>query len=182
MLTRSGWTACFHPWSRASHSASLILTPWICTCLPRSLLWGLSERILCTMPVHRKFIKHLIIMLLTNTVFNCIQLSVIPGTVAHQAPLSMGFSRQECWSGLPFLPPGDLPDPGIEPTFLASPALAGNYFFFFFLPLVLPGKPNNYVNHCYCSLSAKHGRTWKITKSFNGVSTGQERGLKYSSS
>ena len=42
--------------------------------------------------------------------------------VAHQAPLSMGFSRQEYWSGLPFLPPEDFPDTGIEPT---SPAMAG---------------------------------------------------------
>ena len=42
-----------------------------------------------------------------------------------QAPLSMGFSRQEHWSGLPFPPPGDLPDPGVEPT---SPALAGGLF------------------------------------------------------
>ena len=41
-------------------------------------------------------------------------------TVAHQAPLSMGFSRQEYWSGLPFLPPGDLPDPGVEPVSPAS--------------------------------------------------------------
>ena len=40
---------------------------------------------------------------------------VTPWTVAHQAPLSMGFSRQEYWSGLPFLSSGDLPDPGIEP-------------------------------------------------------------------
>ena len=47
---------------------------------------------------------------------------VTPWTVAHQAPLSMGFPRQEYWSGLPFPPPGDLPDPGIEP---GSPALAG---------------------------------------------------------
>ena len=38
-----------------------------------------------------------------------------PWTVAHQAPLSMGFSRQDSWSGLPFPSPGDLPDPGIEP-------------------------------------------------------------------
>ena len=45
---------------------------------------------------------------------------VIPWTVAHQAPLPMGFSRQEYWSGLPFPSPGDLPDPGIEPR---SPAL-----------------------------------------------------------
>ena len=43
-----------------------------------------------------------------------------PWTVAHQAPLSMGFSRQEYWSGLPFPSPGDLPDPGIESW---SPAL-----------------------------------------------------------
>ena len=46
-----------------------------------------------------------------------------PWTVAHQAPLSMGFSRQEYWSALPRPPPGDLPDPGIEPTSLMSPAL-----------------------------------------------------------
>ena len=43
-------------------------------------------------------------------------------TVAHGAPLSMGFSRQECWSGLPFPPPGDLSDPGIEPE---SPGKSG---------------------------------------------------------
>ena len=46
-------------------------------------------------------------------------------TVAHQAPLSMRFSRQEHWSGLPFPSPGDLPDPGIEPM---SPVLAGGFF------------------------------------------------------
>ena len=45
--------------------------------------------------------------------------------IARQAPLSMGFSRQEDWSGLPFPSPGDLPDPGIEP---GSPALAGGFF------------------------------------------------------
>ena len=48
-------------------------------------------------------------------------------TVAHQAPLSMGFSRQEYWSGLPCPPPGD-PDPGIDPASLMSPALAGGFF------------------------------------------------------
>ena len=45
-----------------------------------------------------------------------------------QAPLSMGLCRQEYWSGLPFSPPGDLPDPEIEPLFSASPALAGQFF------------------------------------------------------
>ena len=53
--------------------------------------------------------------------------------IAHQAPLSMGFSRQEYWSGLPYLSPGDLPNPGILP---GSPALAGR-----FLSTVPLGKP-----------------------------------------
>ena len=56
------------------------------------------------------------------------RLSATPWTVAHQAPLSMGFSRQEYWSGLPCPPPGDLPHPGIEPTSLRSPVLAGGLF------------------------------------------------------
>ena len=58
-----------------------------------------------------------------------------PWTVAHQVPLSMEFSRQEYWSGLPFLPPGDLPNPRIEPMSPASPALAGG-----FLTTEPPGK------------------------------------------
>ena len=49
-------------------------------------------------------------------------------TAAHQAPLSTGFSRQEYWSGLRFPTPGDLPDLGIKPSFLMSPALAGWFF------------------------------------------------------
>ena len=53
---------------------------------------------------------------------------MIPWTVANQAPLSMGFPRQEYWNGLPFSPPGDLPDPGIEPDSLTSSALAGGFF------------------------------------------------------
>ena len=57
-----------------------------------------------------------------------------PRTVAHQAPLSMGFSRQEYWSRWPFPPPEDLPDPGIKPVF---PALAGR-----FLITEPPGKPS----------------------------------------
>ena len=51
-----------------------------------------------------------------------------PWTKAHQAPLSMGFSSQEYWSGLPCPSAGDLPDPGIEPTSLTFPALAGVFF------------------------------------------------------
>ena len=51
-----------------------------------------------------------------------------PWTVARQAALSRGFSRQEYWSGLPCPPPGDLPDPGIEPRSLMSPELTGGFF------------------------------------------------------
>ena len=57
--------------------------------------------------------------------FSCVQLFVTLWTVACQAPLSMVFSRQEHWSGLPCPPPGDLPDPGIEPVSLMSLALTG---------------------------------------------------------
>ena len=60
--------------------------------------------------------------------FSCVQLYATPWTVACQAPLSMGFSKQQYCSGLlcPF--PGDFPDPGIKPTSLMSPALAGIFF------------------------------------------------------
>ena len=61
-------------------------------------------------------------------VLSRIQLFAIPQTVARQVPLSTGFSGQEYWSGLPFPPLGDLPHPGINPTFPASPALAGGFF------------------------------------------------------
>jgi len=60
--------------------------------------------------------------------FSRVRLCVTLWTVGHQAPLSMGFSMQEYWSGLPCPPPGDLPDPGIEPVSLMSPALAGGFF------------------------------------------------------
>ena len=58
-----------------------------------------------------------------------------PWKVAHQAPLSMGFSRQEYWSGLPFPSPGDRPNPETEPM---SPALTGRFF-----ATEPPGKPGN---------------------------------------
>ena len=54
--------------------------------------------------------------------FSRFQLFVTPWTVAHQAPLFMGFSRQEYWNGLPCLPPGNLPDSGIKPTSSVAPA------------------------------------------------------------
>ena len=67
---------------------------------------------------------------------NRVQLFMTPWTVGHHVPLSMGFSRQEYWSGLPFPSPGDLPNPGIEPR---SPALQVDS-----LPSELPGKPKEH--------------------------------------
>ena len=70
--------------------------------------------------------------------FSCIRLYVTPWTVACQAPLSMGFSRQEYWNGLPCSLPGDLPNPGIGPSLLCLLHWqAGS------LPLVPPGKPSD---------------------------------------
>ena len=67
-------------------------------------------------------------------------------TTAHQAALSMGFSRQEYWSGLPCSPQGDLPEPGIELLSVMSSALAGRfYFLFYFLPLSHLGSPTGYT-------------------------------------
>ena len=60
--------------------------------------------------------------------FSLIQLFATSWTVARQAPVSMGLSRQKSWSVLPCPPPGDLPDPGIKPESLMSPALAGEFF------------------------------------------------------
>ena len=66
---------------------------------------------------------------------SCVQLSAIPLTVAHQAPLSLGFSRQGYWSGLSCSLPGDLPDPGIKCRSPVSPALEADS-----LPAEPPGK------------------------------------------
>ena len=73
-------------------------------------------------------------------IYMCMTLRDPIWTVAHQAPLSKGFSRQEYWSGSPLPPPGDLPIPGIEPTSPMSPGLSGG-----FSTTATPGKPHVYV-------------------------------------
>ena len=82
--------------------------------------------------------------------FSHVQLFATLWTAARQAPLSMGFSRQECWSGLPCPPPGDLPNPGIKPVSLSSPALAGGFF-----TTRPPGKPRGantlVLRYLFCS-------------------------------
>ena len=93
---------------------------------PPSSLFYLSM-IQCTSP---DFLQYWNSVTIVHYVKGCVcaqscRLFVAPWTVAHQASLSMRFSRQEYWSGLPFSSPGDLPNPGIEPVSLASPALTG---------------------------------------------------------
>ena len=73
-----------------------------------------------------------------------VQFFVTSWTVARQAPLSMGFSRQEYWSGLPFLPPGDLPNSKIESVSPVVPSFQANS-----LLLEPPGKPVLGINHHY---------------------------------
>ena len=74
-----------------------------------------------------------------------VQFFAAPWTTAYQIPLSMGFSRQECWSGLPFPSPGDLPDPKIEP---GSPTLQADA-----LPSEPPGKPFSSVQFSHSVVS-----------------------------
>ena len=87
----------------------------------------------CMHAVHACILSH----------FSSVWILVIPWTVAFQVPLSMGFSRQEYWSGLPCPPPGDLPNPGIEPMSLISLALAGKFF-----TIEPQGKSTIYTYHC----------------------------------
>ena len=78
-----------------------------------------------------------------------VRLFATPWTVAHQAPQSMGFSRQEYWSGAPFPSPGDLPDPGIKPR---SSALQAD-----FLPAEPPGKSNSRDTRPFLEGGNSHG-------------------------
>ena len=77
---------------------------------------------------------------------SCVRLYGTPWTEAYQAPLSMGFSRQEYWSGLPFPSPEDLPNPGIEP---GSPALQTD---------ALPSEPPGKTHIMYQNSKNAHGK------------------------
>ena len=96
--------------------------------------------------------------------FSRVRLCATPWTVAHQAPLSMEFSRQESWSGLLRLLPGDLSDPGIKPTSHMSPASAGGFFIngtsweaqYVFINInFLPYFTFYETNNLYCVISNK---------------------------
>ena len=95
--------------------------------------------------------------------FSRVRLFVTPWIVAHQAPLSMGFSRQECWSEFSRPPPGDLPDPGMEPASLMSPASAGG-----FLSTVPPGKSKSTTALCQITRFSQHTRSYaQVTRSMS---------------
>ena len=95
-------------------------------------------------------------------VFSHVRLFAVPWTVAHQASLSMEFSWQEYWSGLPFPTPEDLPDPGMEPASHASPALASEFF---------ATTTTKYLYVCACTCTHVH----LVAKSFLTLS--QPHGL-----
>ena len=96
----------------------------------RSFNESLQRKILLPFVLQKEksSLKFVFIVLHAESLQSCPTLCDLMDSVACQAPLSMGFSRQECWSGLPFPSPMDLPNPGIEPTSLMSPALAGRFF------------------------------------------------------
>ena len=84
--------------------------------------------------------------------FSPVQLFATPWTAVHQAPLTVGFSRQEYWNGLPSSPPGDLPYPGTEPASLVSPALAGGFHHTTWeAPCPYP-QTNQKLHFCICAL------------------------------
>ena len=91
--------------------------------------------VLPTTPIRETLgnVQRELLLLLSHV--SCVQLCATPQTAAHQALPSLGFSRQEYWSGLPFPSPGDLPDPGIEPR---SPVIQADA-----LTSEPPGKPSN---------------------------------------
>ena len=89
---------------------------------PADIMKSGSKQILSTPTGILHFMAFLISPLCILSHFSCVQLCVTLWTVARQAPLSMGFSRQQYWNGLPCPPPGYFPNPGIEPVSLAAPA------------------------------------------------------------
>ena len=110
--------------------------------------------------------------------FSCVWLFVTLWT--HQTPQSMGFSRQEHWSGLPFPPPVDLMDPGIEPLSLTSPALAGG----FFTTSTNVGLVCNFGGGCLCMVFVSrqywpHRMSWEIFLSLHFLRIVWPKGMEW---
>ena len=95
---------------------------------PRAALWCAEELVLFEIIIRNVRASYSHVVCVCAQLLSGVWLFTTPWTVAHQAPLSMGFPRQEYWSGLPCPPPGNLPNPGIKPTSLVSPILTGGFF------------------------------------------------------
>ena len=102
----------------------------VCTCMCIQIhIYIYVKEYTCIFKKINAGLKKVMMLLLVPTqLLNCVRLFVILWTIARQAFLSMGYPKQEYWSWSPFPPPGDLPNPGFEPTSLVSPALAGGFF------------------------------------------------------
>ena len=114
-MDRGAWQAIVHGVARVGHDL-LTKPPPPIKHVPTN-----NSSLMPLLGAHGVFIEWAVCVLSHSVVSD----SATSWTVALQAPLSMGFFRQEYWSGLPCPPPGDLPDPGIVPT---CPALAGGFF------------------------------------------------------
>ena len=112
-----------------SHSVmSNSLQPLDCNKPVSSILHYLPEFAQNSCPLNQwSYVMHILLKVKVKS-HSRVWLFAAPWTVAHQAPPSMKFSRQECWSGLPFPSLGDLPNPRIKPVSLVSPALADRFF------------------------------------------------------
>ena len=118
-------------------SAPSVIRDWLQSCRkhgPSSSVGTYSAQITKAGPQWEPYTLPFVVVVQT---LSCIQPFANPQTVARQAPLAMGFPRQEYWNGLPFPSPGDIPSPGMEPT---SPELAGGFF-----TTEPPGKPMPYL-------------------------------------
>ena len=133
-MAQGGGGGLFHaPFCSSSQSQSMSWRvenkPQLSCCKGNLGRVGLPSYFLCVLSFENEtFHSHSLLRIVRVCVlsrFSPVRLFATLWAVARQAPLSMGFSRQQYWSGLPFLPPGELPDPRIEPT---SPALAGRFF------------------------------------------------------
>ena len=118
-------------------NAGLSVGPFLTTATSRALLLPLPRLLVPSFPLPA-FLVLKPLHVCERTRFSRVQLCETLRTAAHQASLSVGFSRQEDCSGLPCSSPGDLLGPGIEPVSLTSPALAAGS-----LPLASPGKPSH---------------------------------------
>ena len=135
-------------WDSEGPQVQELLSPWI---------WGVWSTRLYDALLHGVLVCVCVRVCVYESL-SCVWLFVPPWTVTHQSPLSMGFSRQEHWSGLPFPSPGNLPHPGIKPR---SPALHVDS-----LPSEPPEKPLLHDSSGIFMEASSWKRNWLLTQFF----------------